>query len=110
MKKVLSVLIVCMLLTGLCVSAVADATPITFWTFQAAHQTFMEKAEARWNEAYPDRQIDLQAETLGYDDLHNNLMISLLSAFFVIVVLLGEALTEFLGLPRFLTRKAGQAR
>lgn len=77
MKKVLSVLIVCMLLTGLCVSAVADATPITFWTFQAAHQTFMEKAEARWNETYPDRQIDLQAETLGYDDLHNNLMISL---------------------------------
>jgi len=77
MKKVLSVLIVCMLLAGLCVSAVADATPITFWTFQAAHQTFMEKAEARWNETYPDRQIDLQAETLGYDDLHNNLMISL---------------------------------
>ena len=77
MKKVLSVLIVCMLLIGLCVSAVADVTPITFWTFQAAHQAFMEKAEARWNETYPDRQIDLQAETLGYDDLHNNLMISL---------------------------------
>lgn len=79
MKRTLSVLLVClMVLTGLSVSAAAaDATPITFWTFQQAHQTFMEAAEARWNAAYPDRQIDLQAETLGYDDLHNNLLISL---------------------------------
>ena len=79
MKRYLSVLLVClMVLSGLSVTAVAaDATPITFWTFQAAHQTFMEKAEELWNAAYPDRQIDLQAETLGYDDLHNNLLISL---------------------------------
>lgn len=79
MKRTLSVFLVClMVLTGLSISAAAaDATPITFWTFQAAHQTFMEAAEARWNAAYPDRQIDLQAETLGYDDLHNNLLISL---------------------------------
>jgi arabinosaccharide transport system substrate-binding protein len=79
MKRTLSVFLVClMVLTGLSISAAAaDATPITFWTFQQAHQTFMEAAEARWNAAYPDRQIDLQAETLGYDDLHNNLLISL---------------------------------
>ncbi len=79
MKRYLSVLLVClMILTGLSVSAVAaDATTVTFWTFQAAHQTFMEDAAARWNATYPDRQIDLQAETLGYDDLHNNLLISL---------------------------------
>ncbi|MCR4656354.1 MAG: extracellular solute-binding protein [Lachnospiraceae bacterium] len=60
----------------------ADAAPegaqeLTFWTFQAAHQKFMEDAAARWNETYPDRQIDFKAETLGYDDIHNNLMISL---------------------------------
>ncbi len=55
----------------------AGAQELTFWTFQAAHQKFMEDAAARWNETYPDRQIDFKAETLGYDDIHNNLMISL---------------------------------
>ena len=79
MKKFLSVLLVCLMMASLCGSAFAApaAEPITFWTFQAAHQTFMESAAARWNETYPDRPIELQAETLGYDDLHNNLMISL---------------------------------
>lgn len=48
-------------------------------------------------------------------ELHGLLLRTVWSAglsagIFVIVVLLGEALTEFLGLPRFLTRKAGQAR
>ena len=79
MKKFLSVLLVCLMLASMSVTAFAapEAEPITFWTFQAAHQTFMESAAARWNETYPDRPIELQAETLGYDDLHNNLMISL---------------------------------
>jgi len=80
MKKFLSVLLVCLMLASLCGSAFAaepEAEVITFWTFQAAHQTFFEDAAARWNETYPDRPIELQAETLGYDDLHNNLMISL---------------------------------
>ena len=82
MKKFLaSVLALCLIL-ALCPIAqfaAADAAPetVTFWTFQAAHQKFMEDAAARWNETYPDRPIDFQAETLGYDDLHNNLLISL---------------------------------
>ncbi len=58
-------------------AAPAGAQELTFWTFQAAHQTFMENAAKRWNETYPDRPIDFKAETLGYDDLHNNLLISL---------------------------------
>ena len=70
-------MISCLLLVAICSSVLADAEPVTFWTFQAAHQKFMENAAARWNEANPDRQIDFKAETLGYDDLHNNLMISL---------------------------------
>ena len=57
--------------------AAEGAETVTFWTFQAAHQAFMEDAAARWNEQNPDRQIDFKPETLGYDDLHNNLMISL---------------------------------
>ena len=63
--------------TPVIANAAEGAAPVTFWTFQAAHQKFMEDAAARWNETYPDRQIDFQAETLGYDDLHNNLLISL---------------------------------
>jgi arabinosaccharide transport system substrate-binding protein len=58
-------------------SAPEGAQELSFWTFQAAHQTFMEDAAKRWNETYPYRPIDFKAETLGYDDLHNNLMISL---------------------------------
>lgn len=58
-------------------TAPSGAQELTFWTFQAAHQKFMEDAAARWNETYPDRPIDFKAETLGYDDMHNNLMISL---------------------------------
>ncbi len=64
-------------LAALAQTVSAEGQPLTFWTFQAAHQTFMEAAAARWNETYPDRQIDFKAETLGYDDLHNNLLISL---------------------------------
>ncbi|MCR4909208.1 MAG: ABC transporter substrate-binding protein [Lachnospiraceae bacterium] len=60
-------------------TAPEGAQELTFWTFQAAHQKFMEDAAARWNETYPDRPIDFKAETLGYDDIHNNLMISLQS-------------------------------
>lgn len=77
MKKFMVLMISCLLLVAICSSVLADAEPVTFWTFQAAHQKFMENAAARWNEANPDRQIDFKAETLGYDDLHNNLMISL---------------------------------
>lgn len=79
MKRFLSILLICLLAAGMFSAPVfaADATTLTFWTFQAAHQAFMEKAAVRWNETYPDRPIELKAETLGYDDLHNNLLISL---------------------------------
>lgn len=75
MKRILSALLVCMLLASAVCAAYAE--PVTFWTFQAAHRKFMESAAERWNETYPDRPLELQAETLGYDDLHNNLLISL---------------------------------
>ncbi len=79
MKKFLSVLLVSALLVGMAAftAFAAEATPVTFWTFQASHQKFLENAAARWNEAYPEKPIDFKPETLGYDDLHNNLLISL---------------------------------
>lgn len=60
-------------------SVSAKATKLSFWTFQDAHQEFMKDAEASWNEANPDRPIDLEVAVYSYDDTHNNLLISLQS-------------------------------
>jgi len=54
-------------------------TAISFWTFNALHQTFYEDAAARWNEANPDKKIKLEATTYPYEDMHNNLLLSLQS-------------------------------
>jgi arabinosaccharide transport system substrate-binding protein len=54
-------------------------TAITFWTFNALHQTFYEDAAKRWNEANPDRKIKLEATTYPYQDMHNNLLLSIQS-------------------------------
>ena len=79
MKRFLSILLTAIMLLGMAAipASAAEATPVTFWTFQASHQKFLESAALRWNEAYPDRPIEFKGETLGYDDLHNNLLISL---------------------------------
>ncbi|MDD2429482.1 MAG: ABC transporter substrate-binding protein [Eubacteriales bacterium] len=79
MKKILSLLLAVVMLLGMTAfsAMAAEATPITFWTFQASHQKFLESAAERWNAANPDKPIEFKGETLGYDDLHNNLLISL---------------------------------
>ena len=81
MKKILSLLLAVVMLLGMTAfsAMAAEATPITFWTFQASHQKFLESAAERWNAANPDKPIEFKGETLGYDDLHNNLLNSLLS-------------------------------
>jgi arabinosaccharide transport system substrate-binding protein len=56
-----------------------EPTKLTFWTFQNAHQEFMVKAQDRWNEANPDRPIELEVGVYSYDDNHNNLLIALQS-------------------------------
>ena len=57
----------------------AGATKLTFWTFQDLHREFIEDAAKCWNEANPDRQIDLEVGVYSYDDNHNNLLIALQS-------------------------------
>lgn len=56
-----------------------DATEFTFWNFQDLHSEFFEDAVNRWNEEYPDRPIQLTAETYPFDQMHNNLLLSLQS-------------------------------
>jgi len=54
-------------------------TELEFWTFQELHIQFYEQMAERWNEANPDRQIDLVATAYPYDDMHNQLLVALQS-------------------------------
>lgn len=59
--------------------APAEATTLTFWTFQNSHQEFLADAVENWNEQNPDRQINFEPSVYSYDDNHNNLLIALQS-------------------------------
>src|SRR5690606_34477531 len=58
---------------------VEGATELTYWTFAELHMDFFEDAVPRWNEENPDRPIKLVAETYPFDQMHNNLLMSLQS-------------------------------
>lgn len=60
-------------------AAPADATNLTFWTFQQSHADFLQIMSQSWNNENPDRQITIEHSVLGFDDMHNNLLISLQS-------------------------------
>ena len=81
MKRLFAMaLVLCMLLSAASFAtaeAEGSTTKLTMWTFIAQHQEFFEKAAARWNAENPDRQIEIEVTTLGYDDMHNKLKVSL---------------------------------
>ncbi|WP_202078682.1 ABC transporter substrate-binding protein [Caldalkalibacillus salinus] len=58
---------------------IEGATELTFWNFQELHSEFFEDAVIRWNEEFPERPIKLVAETYPFDQMHNNLLLSLQS-------------------------------
>ena len=58
---------------------IEDATELNMWTFAEQHMEFFLDAAERWNEEYPDRPIKLVAETYPFDQMHNNLSLSLTS-------------------------------
>ena len=57
--------------------AAGGSYQLSFWTFQDIHREFYEDAVRTWNQRNPDRQIVLNAEVYGYDDMHNKLLIAL---------------------------------
>lgn len=78
MKKLFAMaLVLCMLLSAVCVASAEETTNLTMWTFIAQHQEFFEKAAERWNSENPDRPISVEVTTLGYDDMHNKLKVAL---------------------------------
>ena len=64
-------------ITTASVSPQGKTTTLTFWTFQQFHVVFMEDAVATWNEANPDKQIELKSDVYPYEEMHNKLLISL---------------------------------
>lgn len=78
MKRLFAmVLALCLLLSVATFTQAEGATNLTMWTFIAQHQEFFEKAAERWNEANPDRPIEIEVTTLGYDDMHNKFKVAL---------------------------------
>jgi len=57
----------------------SKVTHFDFWTFVELHIQFWEIAVREWNNAEPDRQIDLKCEFYPYDIMHNKLQIALQS-------------------------------
>jgi arabinosaccharide transport system substrate-binding protein len=81
MSKLLALLLV----FGLALAALPsktgaqDPTELTFWTFVDAHAAFMEAQAERWNEANPDRPISIVATVTPYEEMHDALLLSLVS-------------------------------
>lgn len=60
------------------VSMGQDTTELTLWVFVDRHGLFMQQQAERWNEANPDRPIELSYEQIEYTQMHDNLLASLL--------------------------------
>ncbi|HKM42786.1 MAG TPA: extracellular solute-binding protein, partial [Limnochordia bacterium] len=59
--------------------ASANPTKLTLWTFVSQHARFYQVMTEKWNALHPDRQIELEASVLPYEDMHNKLQIALQS-------------------------------
>src|ERR1041384_5919651 len=55
-----------------------DATDLTLWVFVERHGLFLQAQAERWNEANPDRPLNLTYEVFDYNPMHDNLLSALL--------------------------------
>jgi arabinosaccharide transport system substrate-binding protein len=55
-----------------------DTTDLTLWVFVERHGLFLQAQAERWNEANPDRPINLTYEVFEYNPMHDNLLSALL--------------------------------
>ena len=79
MSRLLPVLLVVFLVLGVGMPVAAqDATDLSMWVFVERHGLFMQNQAERWNEANPDRPINLTFETIDYTPMHDNLLAALL--------------------------------
>jgi arabinosaccharide transport system substrate-binding protein len=81
MNKRISLLLFAAILMGtfgISMTQAQDATDLTLWVFVDRHGLFMQHQAERWNEANPDRPINLTYEQIDYTQMHDNLLASLL--------------------------------
>lgn len=57
----------------------ANMTKMEMWVFIELHSKFYREMLHRWNQQYPDRQLDIIFTALPYDDMHNKLQLALQS-------------------------------
>ncbi|WP_085522970.1 ABC transporter substrate-binding protein [Tuberibacillus sp. Marseille-P3662] len=89
MNRISRIAISLVLLVGFTISGCSNAkqsgtsedgaTKITLWSFVEMHLNFYEDAAKRWNEAYPNRQIELETTQYPYAGMHRKLILSLQS-------------------------------
>ncbi len=58
-------------------SNTADATSLEMWTFVGLHGDFYKNMAVKWNEANPDKKVEINVNVMPYDDMHNKLQIAL---------------------------------
>jgi arabinosaccharide transport system substrate-binding protein len=81
MNKRISLLLLITILIGILGMGVVnaqDATDLSLWVFVDRHGQFLQNQAARWNEANPDRPINLTYEQIEYNSMHDNLLSALL--------------------------------
>lgn len=52
------------------------AVALDMWVFAELHAAFYEQMAEQWNEANPDRPVDLEVTVYPYDDMHNKLQLA----------------------------------
>lgn len=57
----------------------AEPVKLSLWTFVEQHQKFYESMADVWNKEHPSEQIQLEATTIPYDDMHTKLLLALQS-------------------------------
>ncbi len=89
MKKALALLVAGMMAVSAAVPVFAEedtsvigstdpsATVLEHWTFTELFTAFYDDMVTKWNEANPDKLIQLNVHVLPYDDMHNKLQIAL---------------------------------
>lgn len=73
----LPVLLIVLLVSGSALAA--EKVTLELWTFVSDHQDFYELMAEEFNKEYPEYEITLKATTIPVDQMHDNLLISLIA-------------------------------
>jgi arabinosaccharide transport system substrate-binding protein len=55
-----------------------NPTELSLWVFVDRHGAFLEKQSEAWNQAFPERPIKITWTSIGYDQMHDNLLAAFL--------------------------------